>query len=152
MSQIRGHCRHPELLVKTWPLTVTHVSYLGLPGTLLPGNGACFVLRSCRQNPDSLLRLSGVCSMLSKVTMTSRFSDVPFFFPGVRKGTVPFIPSSPEEDGRTGLKGSVDDGCTCFFLVKGLRMCSQPLVVGCRADLQVDDLGGGSWGAPGAVS
>ena len=67
----------------------------GLPGTLLPGNGVCFVLRSCRQNPDSLLRLSGVCSMLSKVTMTSRFSDVPFFFPGVRKGTVPFIPSSP---------------------------------------------------------
>ena len=31
-------------------------------------------------------------------------------------------------------------------------MCSQPLVVGSRADLQVDDLGGGSWGAPGAVS
>ena len=77
---LRSLLGYGPLGVKTWPLTVTHVSYLGLPGTLLPGNGVCFALRSCRQNPDSLLRLSGVCSMLSKVTMTSRFSDVPFFF------------------------------------------------------------------------
>ena len=80
MSQIKGHCRHPELLVKTRPLTVMDVSYLGLPRTLLPGNGVCFALRSCHQNPDSVLPLSGVCPMLSKVTMKSRFSDVPFFF------------------------------------------------------------------------
>lgn len=36
--------------------------------------------RSCHQNPDSVLPLSGVCPMFSKVTMKSRFSDAPFFF------------------------------------------------------------------------
>lgn len=38
------------------------------------------MLRSSRQSPDSLLPLRGVSSMLSKVTLKSRFSDVPFLF------------------------------------------------------------------------
>ena len=80
MSQIKRHCQHPELCVKTRPLTVMDMSYLGLPRTLLPGNGVCFMLRSSRQSPDSLLPLRGVSSMLSKVTLKSRFSDVPFLF------------------------------------------------------------------------
>ena len=55
------------------------------------------MLRSSRQSPDSLLPLRGVSSMLSKVTLKSRFSDVPFlfFFSCVQKGTVVCIPSSP---------------------------------------------------------